>query len=340
MPPKKAAAAAPPISVKPNALKGKSVIITGEIDGLKRKDAEQILIDAGATIEKSLNKKVQLVVLGADAGPKKLEKIEQLGLETKEWDDLIGEIKGDGDKAKGEEADGDDAGDEEMEEDEEVEEEPKPKAKPKAKANTKAKADPAPKAKAKAKAKTSSSDSPVSGKTVIITGTIPGHDRKSANTVVEDAGASVAKSLNKQVELVILGTNAGPDKLKKVEELGVETITWAELAEKLGIEVAPEKEVADVEPSEAPESIDGLTVIISGTVEGYTRSAAQKLLEGAGATYAKSLNKSVELVILGTNAGPDKLNKIAELEIPTCTFEALQEKLGFEEPPKKKAKKN
>lgn len=178
---------------------------------------------------------------------------------------------------------------------------------------------------------------------MIITGTVPGQDRKSAQAAVENAGAKVAKSLNKQVELVILGTNPGPDKLTKIEELGIETIKWVDLAEQLGIEVAPEKEVAKVDAGDAPDSIEGMTVIITGTVEGQTRSSAQKVLEDAGATYAKSLNKSVELVILGTNAGPDKLNKISDLGIATCTFEALVEKLGLEvsdEPPKKKVKKN
>jgi BRCT domain type II-containing protein len=109
-----------PIPVRRDALKGKSVIITGEIDGQTRKSAEQILINAGATIEKSLNKKVQLVVLGADAGPKKLEKIEQLGLETQEWDDLIEEIKGDGGEEPAGDDDDEDMDDAEEEEAEEV----------------------------------------------------------------------------------------------------------------------------------------------------------------------------------------------------------------------------
>ena len=80
------------ISVRPDALAGKHMIITGEIEGQTRKSAQQILINAGAIIEKSLNKSVELVVLGEDAGPKKLEKIEQLGLETTEWEDLIADI--------------------------------------------------------------------------------------------------------------------------------------------------------------------------------------------------------------------------------------------------------
>ncbi|KAF1962990.1 hypothetical protein CC80DRAFT_102262 [Byssothecium circinans] len=102
------------ISVRSDALEGDRVIITGEIGGQSRKSAEQILINAGATIEKSLNKKVTLVVLGENAGQAKLDKIEKLGCETKEWDDLIEEIKGDGGAA----ADADEPADEDEEEEE------------------------------------------------------------------------------------------------------------------------------------------------------------------------------------------------------------------------------
>ncbi|KAL5387606.1 hypothetical protein DPSP01_003401 [Paraphaeosphaeria sporulosa] len=341
MAPKKAA---PSISVRPDALSDEKCIITGEIDGFKRKEAEQILINAGATIEKSLNKKVTLVVLGADAGPQKLEKIEKLGIETKDWDELIEEIKGDGGAAPADD-------DEEDDEDEEVDEpeEPKPKKKaapkekaaPKPKANTKAKADPAPAAKPAA---SGSGDDFLSEKHVIITGTITGHDRKDAQVILEKEGAIFEKSLNKKVELVVLGQNPGPDKLAKIKELGAETIEWKEVAEKLGLELAPEKKVANVEAGDAPDSIDGKTLLITGEIDGFTRSAAQKILEGVGAKFAKTLNKSVELVVLGANAGPDKLNKIADQGIPTVEWTDLVEKLGIDaeasEPPKKKAKKN
>ncbi|KAF2712550.1 hypothetical protein K504DRAFT_206704 [Pleomassaria siparia CBS 279.74] len=127
MPPKSSAA---PIAVKPNALKGKSLIVTGEIEGYNRKAAEAILINAGATIEKSLNKKVQLVVLGADPGANKLEKIAALGVETKDWDDVVKTIKVDGNAApapadeedEDEDEDDEDDDDDEEEEDDEVEE--------------------------------------------------------------------------------------------------------------------------------------------------------------------------------------------------------------------------
>jgi BRCT domain type II-containing protein len=122
MAPKKAA---PSISVRHDALSGEKCIITGEIEGFKRKEAEQILINAGATIEKSLNKKVTLVVLGADAGPQKMDKIEKLGIETKDWDDLIEDIKGEGGAAPADDdEDDEDDEDEEMEEPEEVRQQP------------------------------------------------------------------------------------------------------------------------------------------------------------------------------------------------------------------------
>jgi BRCT domain type II-containing protein len=120
MPPKKETA--PSIAVRRDALKGKSVIITGEIEGRSRKAAEEILVNAGAKIEKSLNKKVQLVILGEKAGPSKLQKIEDLGCETQDWDELIEQIKSEG----GEEpaADDDDDDEDEDEDDEEMEDEP------------------------------------------------------------------------------------------------------------------------------------------------------------------------------------------------------------------------
>ena len=211
----------------------------------------------------------------------------------------------------------------------------KEKAAPKEKAPAKEKVPPKP------KATTSPGEFSLEGKTVIITGTVPGHDRKSSQKIVEDAGAKVAKSLNKSVELAILGDSPGPDKLSKIEDMGIETIKWNDMAEKLGLDITPEKEVADVEAGDAPDSIEGVTLIVTGSVEGLTRSEAQKILESAGAKFAKSLNKSVELVVLGANPGPDKLNKISDLGIPTCSFEALAEKLGLETdaPPKKKQKK-
>lgn len=384
MPPKKTKApttkkdageeALPP--VKPKSLSGKTVIISGEIEDYDRKTAQKILEAAGATFAKSLNKSVNLVVLGGNAGPKKLEKIEEMGVETKEWDLLLKEIESgesgpgavveDEDEVQAEE----EFEPEEMEEDvrtrllilglkanvplsrKEPEPEPEPAPKAAAKGSKKetkpvANTSKSRKAGGKAAAAKKSGAFSLEGKSVLISGTVPGHNRKSASALLEKHGADVTGTLNKDVDLVVLGVNPGPDKTVKIEELGIDTLKWEELAEKLGLDYIGEDELdPPPEPttlSAAPSSVAGKTLLITGAVEGHTRSSAQKLLEGSGAKFAKSLNKSVDLVVLGANPGPDKLAKINELEIPTAEWEDLVGKLGLDAeagaPPKKKARK-
>jgi BRCT domain type II-containing protein len=49
---------------------------------LGRKNAEKLVVNYGGKLTKSLSKNTSLVVVGNDAGPTKLEKIEELGIET------------------------------------------------------------------------------------------------------------------------------------------------------------------------------------------------------------------------------------------------------------------
>ena len=359
MAPKKSTAGPLP-KVNPTALKGMTVIVSGEVEDYPRAAAHQVLESAGAVVAKSLNKSVQLVVLGADPGAKKLEKIDQMGVETKEWDVLLQEIE-----AGGTEPEGDDVvpvvADEDAEaeglDDDEVEEE-KPKAKGKAKAKAPAKATgkargAASESKSKAKsgsAKTAtgssdlSSDFSLDGKSVLVTGTVAGHTRKTANDLLESHGAHIAKSLTADLDLVILGAKPGPDKTSKIAELGLSTVEWGALASHLGLDYHGDDGDSEPEPqtlSGAPASIDGTTVLVTGTVDGHTRATAQKALQTKGAVIAKGLNKDVELVVLGVNPGPDKLKKINDLGIPTCRWEDLAKTLGLAnagEPPKKKRK--
>jgi DNA ligase (NAD+) len=69
---------------------------------------------------------------------------------------------------------------------------------------------------------------PLSGKTFVITGTLPTLGRDEAKDKVEAAGGKVAGSVSKKTDYVVAGTEAG-SKLVKAQELGVTVIDEAAL---------------------------------------------------------------------------------------------------------------
>ncbi|MGN0348060.1 MAG: NAD-dependent DNA ligase LigA [Roseburia sp.] len=68
----------------------------------------------------------------------------------------------------------------------------------------------------------------ISGKTIVITGTLPTMGRKEAAELVEQHGAKVSGSVSKKTDYLLAGENAG-SKLTKAQELGVTVISEEEL---------------------------------------------------------------------------------------------------------------
>ncbi len=66
-------------------------------------------------------------------------------------------------------------------------------------------------------------DSPLSGKTVVITGTLSSMDRKQAQDLVKQLGGKPSGSVSKSTDLVVFGDSPG-SKLDKARELGIEAV--------------------------------------------------------------------------------------------------------------------
>ncbi len=67
-----------------------------------------------------------------------------------------------------------------------------------------------------------------SGKTFVITGTLPTLKRDEAKKIIEQAGGKVTGSISKKTDYLLLGENAG-SKLAKAEKLGIDKLSELEL---------------------------------------------------------------------------------------------------------------
>jgi hypothetical protein len=94
-PPKKPAKQAPAAKAKANAksapkveIKGKTIVLTGDLDGLERDAAKAWLEGLGAKVSSSVSKKTDLIIAGREPGPKKLQQAEDLGIRVIEETEL------------------------------------------------------------------------------------------------------------------------------------------------------------------------------------------------------------------------------------------------------------
>lgn len=78
-----------------------------------------------------------------------------------------------------------------------------------------------------------STTSEAAGKTFVITGTLSGMTRDEAKSLIEAHGGKVTGSVSKKTDYLLAGENAG-SKLEKAQNLGVRTISEAELPSILG----------------------------------------------------------------------------------------------------------
>ena len=72
----------------------------------------------------------------------------------------------------------------------------------------------------------------MTGKKVVLTGSLPTLKRSQAKQLIEDNGGEVSDSISKTVNLVVAGEDAG-SKLAKAQKLGIEIIDEGALLERI-----------------------------------------------------------------------------------------------------------
>jgi DNA ligase (NAD+) len=63
-------------------------------------------------------------------------------------------------------------------------------------------------------------EGPLSGKTLVVTGTLPNMSREDATERIEAAGGKVTGSVSKKTDYVVVGADPGASKFNKAQDLG------------------------------------------------------------------------------------------------------------------------
>ncbi len=134
-----------------------------------------------------------------------------------------------------------------------------------------------------------------------------------------------------------------PDSLTEVEGIGplvaaavaryfADPVTGHALTELVQAGVVPER--PDVPPpGEAAEAgpLAGKSVVVTGTLEGFSRPEAEEAIRAAGGKAVGSVSKKTDYVVAGESAG-SKLAKAMDLGVPVLDEAAFRRLLGGEQP--------
>jgi DNA ligase (NAD+) len=77
---------------------------------------------------------------------------------------------------------------------------------------------------------------------------------------------------------------------------------------------------------EAPQTLAGMSVVVTGTLDGYSRDEVEEAIKSRGGKSPGSVSKKTTAVVVGDGPGASKLAKAEELGIPVldeAAFEAL-----------------
>jgi DNA ligase (NAD+) len=92
-----------------------------------------------------------------------------------------------------------------------------------------------------------------------------------------------------------------------------------------------------VEVSRQPQNLAGKAVVVTGTLEGYSRESAEAAIKHRGGKSPGSVSAKTFAVVVGAEPGASKLTKAQELGVPILDLEGFEHLLATGELPSEKA---
>ncbi len=141
-------------------------------------------------------------------------------------------------------------------------------------------------------------------------------------------GETVAKTLVKKLHNIEKISSATSEELLEIDEIGDRIATsvaeWFSKEEHQHlIQILKEKglqfEISEEYLSGKTDKLNGLSIIISGTFNKYSRDELKEMIEKNGGKNVGSISKKTDYVLAGENMGPSKLEKAIQLKIPVIT---------------------
>jgi DNA ligase (NAD+) len=80
--------------------------------------------------------------------------------------------------------------------------------------------------------------------------------------------------------------------------------------------------MADERDASVPQTLEGLTIVVTGTLQGFSRDSAKEAVISRGGKAAGSVSKKTDYVVVGDNAG-SKADKAEQLGVPILDEEGF-----------------
>ncbi len=151
---------------------------------------------------------------------------------------------------------------------------------------------------------------------------------------IRNIGVKAAKQLAKKYKTMDNLVNANLEDLQTIDDMGLimaqsiydffsqeQTIDLINRLKEYGVNMVAEEE------EESDDRFSGMTFVLTGTLESFSRSEAQELIEKFGGKASGSVSKKTTYVLAGEDAG-SKLTKAQELGIPILTEEQFKNMIG------------